>query len=340
MHDELAKVDWSQVPTTTLVALLRRFVWVLAGVQYLAERSPRATAEAEFLQFYDLLMVRGIIIEEAGDQLGDGEDALDIARFAAIGHLTIHHVAQELVRLGKGHKPGVAAAILLGLPGKPESPELDEAQGWAQGYMIRRIKWVYPQTVLAHGDPAYAEEADPDLPYHVAKTLSEPRWSDKDVLLRIVDALVGRMDVAPHAIRDRLARAQKLPREKRELEFQFAEKTDEDGEPEVIEPADRSADSAAGVTDRELNHEIAELGEKYPRLLPYLTARRRGDNQKAAASVAGISDRTARTYDTAVKDIVGRRKSGRSATETRSCAAPRISGFPVSAFPIFLALHR
>ena len=95
IDDSLANVDWSEVPTEKLVALLRRFAWAEAGVRCLAELSPKDSPQDEVEQFYDMLLIRGVL-EEAGGQLRDGEDALDLARFAAIGHLAIRHVAREL----------------------------------------------------------------------------------------------------------------------------------------------------------------------------------------------------------------------------------------------------
>ena len=310
MHDALVTVNWSEVPTEKLVSLLRRFVWATAGVRYLAEQSPKDTNEEELRQFYDLVLIRGVV-EEAEGQLRDGENALDLARFAAIGHLAIPFVVGELVRRGKGHKPGVAAAILLGLPVDSEALELDEEQGWAPEYMLRCIRRSFPNTV--RGDPSCKRQADPDLHGQVMFTLSEPAWSEADVMQRIVNALDGRMDVAPRAIHDRLARKQKSRRKKQALEVRFEERSGEDGETVVIEPVDRSATSDSRTTSREMVQEIAQLAKKYRALLPYLEARRMGDNQKMAASAAGISDRTARNYDRVLDDLKRRWIDGRPA---------------------------
>ena len=160
MQDALARVDWSEIPPRQLVELLRRFLWTLSGVRCLAEVLPRHTADEEVEQFYDMLLVRGALAE-AGGQLRVDEDFIDLARFAAIGHLTIPYVADELVRRGRGHKPGVAAAMLLGLPDDAEPNGLEEARVWGWEYLLYRIRMRFPTVLRGHGEPIY-QDAEKD----------------------------------------------------------------------------------------------------------------------------------------------------------------------------------
>ena len=302
----LTQVVWPRVPTGELVALLRRFVWTLAGIRYLAASMPTVDPASEVVQFYEMLIIRGLLRDVGGD-LQDDEDSLDTARFAATSHLTIPWVAHELVERGKGHKPGTAAAILLGLTDVPELRELDTGEDDALKYLQKCVRRRFPKIVWGHGDPSYKGQEDPDLQGQVLLTLDK-RWGRLELLERFAAALDGNLDIAPRVVSEDLGRARRKRRQQSTIEVEFHQRVPEsEDDREVQDPVDPNA----AADDRAIVREAVDRIRRSPdfqrpesRFRAYLEARFQGLSQKDAAEAAGVTDRTARNYDAKLQGLV------------------------------------
>ena len=107
--------------------------------------------------------------------------------------------------------------------------------------------------------------------------MQNKRWGELDVFDAFEEALEGRLDIAPRAVRDDLNRKQERGRTRTALKVQFREHGPAPGHldsTDAVESELEAVEDRTAVTDhRLLRHEIREFARTQPRFFQYLTAR-------------------------------------------------------------------
>ena len=275
---DLRRLDLGSLSTTRLLAAFRHSYWGETVLQNVAPIPPLRDRIAQLAVGYETLIRYGLLrsaSEPVGDPLGL---ALAVGTAQVPGVL----IWDEVLRRGAQHRPGFAAAILR------------------LGHELSRLGTQANRWVEAAAG-SYGRER-----ISQAFVTVDEEWGDLDPFEALGRALRGRLNIATTAIRGDLIDEYRKLHPKREVTPKQEVTIEFQKNGAGAERSRREREGHLHVRS-ELDSALRALRREHPllKLDSYVDALMDGKNQKEAAAAAGVSPRTARSYETVLRGALG-----------------------------------
>jgi hypothetical protein len=277
LQGEAQSQDYSRLSARDLVTWLEGALWVDHMARTLVPRDiVRRFPDSEIPLVMETLLRASLLLCSDGEQI----DPQGLALRAAAAYLRGARVWAEIQRRGANYKPGFHAALFAWF--------VRAEQEARAGEHLERVGEISLEYLTRRARRRVTREGD-DVPSQIFLTIQN-RLGKQDPLSALVDALDGRYDVIPRAVRDDLAGAGRPAKRKgqHEVEIVFLEE-----EEEYLESPEAPPDMNAAGRE-ELAALRALAGEDYQVARLVISAMEGDETQAQIAERWGVTTRQVR----------------------------------------------